>query len=95
MPKGYVIAHIDVTDPETYPNYMQASSAAIKAHGGRVLARGGRAETLEGHARARNVLVEFESYEAARAFYDSEEYRIARKAREGAALFDLTVFEGA
>jgi len=95
MPKGYVIAHIDITDPATYPNYMQASSAAIKAHGGRVLARGGRAETLEGHGRARNVLVEFDSYEAARAFYESEEYKVARKAREGAALFDLTVFEGA
>lgn len=95
MAKGYVIAHIEVTDADVYPNYMQASSAAIKAHGGRVLARGGRAEIREGHGRARNVLVEFDSYEAARAFYDSEEYKVARKAREGAALFDLTIFEGA
>lgn len=68
MPKAYVIAHIDVTDPEAYAAYMKASSDAMQAHGARILARGGRAETREGHGRARNVLVEFDSYDAARAF---------------------------
>lgn len=95
MPKAYVIAHIDVTDPEAYAAYMKASSAAMQAHGARILARGGRAETREGHGRARNVLVEFDSYDAARAFYDSAQYQLARKLREGAAVFDLTIFEGA
>ena len=95
MPKAYVIAHIDVTDPEAYARYMQGSSAAMKAHGARILARGGRAETREGHGRARNVLVEFDSYEAAKAFYESEQYQAAKKLRDGAAIFDLTIFEGA
>lgn len=95
MPKAYVMAHIDVTDADAYALYMQGSSAAMKAHGARILARGGRAETLEGHSRARNVLVEFDSFEAAKAFYDSEQYQAARKLRDGAAIFDMTIFEGA
>lgn len=95
MPKAYVIAHIDVTDPEVYAAYMKASSAAMQAHGARILVRGGRAETCEGQRRARHVLVEFDSFEAAKAFYDSEQYAIARKLRANAAIFDLTIMEGA
>ena len=38
MPKAYVIAHIDVTDPEAYAAYMKASSDAMQAHGARILA---------------------------------------------------------
>ena len=42
----------------------------------------------------RVVVVEFPSFEAAQAFYDSESYRKARAAREGLAEFDMLVVEG-
>ena len=79
MPKGYVIARVDVTNPEAYARYAAAATKAIADHGGRPLARGGRSEALEGKARARNVVLEFDSYDAARRYYYSEQYQAARR----------------
>jgi uncharacterized protein (DUF1330 family) len=94
MPKGYVIARVDVLDPEAYARYAAAATRAIAAHGGRPLARGGRYEALEGRARARNVVLEFDSYDAARAYYTSAEYQAAKALREGAAEAELVLVEG-
>jgi uncharacterized protein (DUF1330 family) len=65
MPKGYVISRVDITDPDAYARYFAAGSEAIADHGGKPLPRGGRSETLEGKARARNVVIESGSYDAA------------------------------
>ncbi|HEY1781749.1 MAG TPA: DUF1330 domain-containing protein [Roseiarcus sp.] len=94
MPKGYVIARVDVTDPEAYARYAAAAGRAIAEHGGKPLARGGRSEALEGKARARNVVLEFESYDAARAYYHSEQYQAAKALREGAAEMEMVLVEG-
>ena len=69
MSKGYIVSRVDILDPEVYAKYIAAGTAAIKTHGGKPLARGGKHEALEGKARGRNVVIEFESYEAARAYY--------------------------
>ena len=95
MPKGYVISRVDVKDPEAYARYVAAATKAIAAHGGRPLARGGRYEALEGKARARNVVLEFDSYEAARAYFHSAEYQAERALREGAAEMEMVLVEGA
>lgn len=95
MAKGYVIARVDVSNPEAYARYAAAATRAIADHGGKALARGGRFEALEGKARARNVVLEFESYEAARAYYHSAQYQAARALREGAAEAELVLVEGA
>ncbi len=95
MPKGYVIARVDIHDREAYARYAEAASRAIAAHGGRPLARGGRYEALEGNARARNVVLEFDSYDAARAYYHSAEYQAAKALREGAADMEMVLVEGA
>ena len=71
MPKGYVITRADITDAEAYARYAAGATKAIADHGGKVLARGGRHEALEGAARARNVVVEFESYDQARRYFYS------------------------
>ena len=94
MPKGYVISRVDVTDPDAYARYAAAATKAIAAHGGRPLARGGRHEALEGKARARNVILEFDSYDAARAYFHSAEYQAARAMRKGAAEIEMVVVEG-
>lgn len=95
MPKGYIIARVDVTDPGAYARYAAAATKAIADHGGRALARGGRYEALEGTARARNVVLEFESYDAARRYFHSEQYQAARALRQGAAQIELVLVEGA
>lgn len=95
MPKGYVIARVDIKDPAAYAKYAEAAGKAIAAHGARPLARGGRSEGLEGPARKRNVVLEFDSYEAARAYYYSAEYQAAKALREGAADMEMVLVEGA
>ncbi len=97
MPAAYVLGDIKVSDPEKYKQYMAAAPAAIKAHGGEYLVRGGRHETLEGDWNPnRLVVLRFPSYEHAKAFYDGEMYKAARAKRAGATeFFNLTLVEGA
>ena len=94
MPRGYIISRVDITDPEAYAKYATAATEAIRAHGGKPLARGGQFEALEGPARQRNVVLEFESYENARAYYYSAQYQAAKALREGAAEMEIVVVEG-
>jgi uncharacterized protein (DUF1330 family) len=94
MPKGYVIARVSVTDPAAYAEYAKDATVAIRQYGGRVLARGGAHEALEGEARARNVIIEFESFEQAKRYYHSPEYQAAKAKRAGAATAELVVVEG-
>jgi uncharacterized protein (DUF1330 family) len=95
MPKAYWIARVDVTDPDAYAAYMALGPAALIANGGKLLSRGGKAIALEGsQPRARNVVIEFESIDAALACHGSPEYRAARAAREGAAEVEVLIVEG-
>ena len=94
MPKGYWIARVTVKDPETYKQYIAANAAAWKAFSGKFVVRAGRFECVEGTSRERNVVIEFPSYEAARACYDSPEYAAAKAIRKSAAESDLIIIEG-
>ena len=94
MPKGYVIARVTVTDPQAYAEYAKDATAAIRQYGGRPLVRGGAYEALEGEARARNVVIEFESFEQAKRYYHSAEYQAAKAKRAGAAVAEFVVVEG-
>jgi len=92
---AYVIVHVTVTDAEKYKGYQALTPDAIAKNGGRFLVRGGPIVTMEGDEENRRVVVlEFESVDAARAFYDSPEYREARSARENAANMQMIIVEG-
>lgn len=95
MPKAYIIARADILDAEAYAAYAAEATLAIAAHGGVPLVRGGRHEALEGPARSRNVVLEFPSWEAARAYYFSAQYQAAKALREGAADIEIVLVEGA
>ncbi len=93
---AYVIVAVTVTNPEQYDKYKPLASAAVAKYGGRYLARGGQFKVLEGAWPAqRNVVIEFESVEAARRWYNSPEYQEARRVRAGAAEGAFIVVEGA
>ncbi len=94
MPKGYVIAHAIVTDPENWAKYAAATKVALDKFGGKPIVRGGKCEIVEGNGTQRNVVLEFPSYEAALGYAKSAEYAEARKYRVGAGSIDLTVVEG-
>lgn len=95
MPKGFWIAHIDVTDPEHYPDYIAASTAAISSFGGKFIIRGGENTQAEGQLRSRHILVEFSSYQQALDCYQSEEYQQAKKLRQAYADSDILIVQGA
>jgi uncharacterized protein (DUF1330 family) len=94
MPKGYVIARAKVTNATQWAVYAAEAGKAIQQYGGRPLARGGQVAVAEGEGRARNVVIEFDSFEAAKAYAMSAEYAAARKLREGAGEIDIVCVEG-
>ena len=95
MPKGYVLARAVVTNATQWAVYAAAAGEAMKKYGGTPLVRGGRMELAEGSGVARNVVIEFASMDAARAYAYSTEYAAARKLREGAGSIDIAIVEGA
>jgi uncharacterized protein (DUF1330 family) len=94
MPKGYWIARVDVRDAEAYKLYIAANGPAFAKFGGRFMVRGAALENPEGGMRARNVVLEFPTIEAARACYHSPEYQAAMALRTNASAGDLIIMEG-
>ena len=94
MPKGYWIARVDVRDAERYKDYVATAKPAFERFGANFLARGGEFAKLEGTARARNVVIEFPSLQAAVDCYNSPEYQAAAKIRQEVADAEMIVVEG-
>ena len=95
MPKGYIIGHIRVTDPEGYPEYVQKDTPILEGHGARFIVRGGRSETPEGEEMGRHVVIEFDSYEKAREAYYDPEYQAVADIRRACAESTIILVEGA
>ncbi|UCE32494.1 MAG: DUF1330 domain-containing protein [Burkholderiales bacterium] len=92
---AYMIADVQVNDPEAYQDYAKGVPATVAAHGGRYLARGGAVRVLEGGwAPRRTVVIEFPSMEALTAWYESPEYRPLRELRQRVADSRLVAVEG-
>lgn len=87
------IAHVTVTDPDSYARYAELAGPAIAKHGGAFIARGGRFVQLEGKERPRNVVARFASVEAAEACYHSPEYQEALSHARGASERELLIVE--
>jgi len=92
---AYVVAEVDVTDPEAIKDYQKGVPAVIEAFGGRYLARGGEVRSQEGNWEpSRMVIVEFPSLEAAETFYNSEEYKDLKDLRIKASNSRLILVDG-
>jgi uncharacterized protein (DUF1330 family) len=95
MPKGYWVAHVKITNPERYKDYVAANAAAFAKYKARFLVRNGKHEVVKGNlVERRNVVIEFDSYETAKACHDSPEYQAAAKIRDEASTADLMIIEG-
>ena len=95
MPKGYIIGHVRVTDPEAYQGYVQRNTEILEGLGGRFIVRGGQAVVPEGDAHDRHVVIEFPSYRAALAAYDDPAYQEVAEIRKRNADSVIIVVEGA
>ena len=94
MPKGYLISHIRVHDKDAFEEFKKLSGAAIAKYNGKVLVRNPSPDHREGGAKGLAILIEFESYEAAKSFYESDTYTEARAVREKISDTDLILVEG-
>lgn len=92
---AYFVNNIEVHDPVRYADYAAIAGPSVPEHGGRYLVRGGAAETLEGDVVAhRVVVIEFDSREAAMAWYESPVYREARAIRAECSRGDWILVDG-
>jgi uncharacterized protein (DUF1330 family) len=84
---AYWLSRCAVFDPVQYKKYTDLVPAIIAAHGGRVLARGGRYQIMEGpEAFHRFVVIEFPTLEAGVTCFQSPEYQDAASFRRGAGV---------
>ena len=93
--KGYWSIRVNVKNESSYKKYAERAKLAIEKFGGKYHVRGGKFEIVEGkHEFARNVIVEFESFETAKNCFNSKEYQEAKSYRIDKADFNGIIIEG-
>ncbi|MFK7761941.1 MAG: DUF1330 domain-containing protein [Roseobacter sp.] len=95
MPKGYIIAHITVKNPEAYKEYILRDTPILRDLGGTFIIRGGQAQVMEGETQERHVVIEFPSYEQALTAFNDPEYQEVANIRRANAESTIVVVEGA
>jgi len=94
--KGYWIARVDMKEggEKRYKDYIATAFPAFKEYGAKFLVRGGQITPAEGQCRQRNVIIEFESLEIARACYNSAQYQKAAAIRCEVSEGEIVLVEG-
>ncbi|MDA1117653.1 MAG: DUF1330 domain-containing protein [Proteobacteria bacterium] len=93
---AYWLARSKINDPVEYKKYTDRVPGILARHHGKVLARGGRFQIMEGPDKfQRFVVIEFPSFEQAVACFESSEYREAAAFRRaGAGEVENVIVEG-
>jgi uncharacterized protein (DUF1330 family) len=92
---AYLVVQSTINDEAQYQKYRQAVVPFIASFGGRLVARGGKVEVLEGEHDARPVVMfEFPNMDAIHAFWNSPDYVPIKKLREGIATLNIWAFPG-
>ncbi len=93
---AYWIAHSKIDNPELYKQYTDLVPGIIAKFGGKVLARGGKFRIMEGREKfPRHVVIEFASFDAAVACFESREYQEAAAFRRaGGGVVENVIVEG-
>lgn len=94
MNKGYLVAHVTISDPVAYAEYARAAAEAMQDFNAKMIAGFGQYENLEGESHERHVIFEFASFAEAKRFYESPRYQAARLIRTAAATGTLVLLEG-
>ena len=91
---AYVIAELEVTNPEGYEAYRRQVPATLEKYGGNYIVRGGEIEAIEGESAGRMVILQFEDVAAAKRWYNSPEYQHLVGLRKANSTGRLTLVEG-
>jgi uncharacterized protein (DUF1330 family) len=95
VPKAYAIFTEQIHDPEAMKEYGRAALPTMAASGARPLVVGPPTEVLEGEWHGtQTVILEFDSVEAAQAWYNSAEYQAAIPKRQAAATTNACIITG-
>ena len=93
--KAYWIAvYKNLNNVENLKDYAEKAGPAIKKYNGKILVRGGKAETVEGDPSPRTVLIEFSNINEALQCYNSKEYQDAKKIIKGNLDRHIQIVEG-
>jgi uncharacterized protein (DUF1330 family) len=95
MLPGYVVAEVDVTDPAGFKEYADKTPGTLAPFSGRYVIRGGKNLSVEGDAPKRFVVIQFESFEKAKAWEDSPAYEAIKPIRHNSAKSRVFIIEGA
>jgi uncharacterized protein (DUF1330 family) len=92
---AYWVARSRIIDPVEYKKYTDTLPALFAKYGGKVLARGGRFQIMEGPEKFhRFVVIEFPSFEQGVACFTSDEYnKAAAFRRNGAGEVETVIVE--
>lgn len=92
---AFIIADIDVTNPEGFEAYRKLVAPTIANAGGEYRVRGGAFDVLEGEWQPKRlVILEFASMAAARAWYESDAYAPVKAVRHKNARTNVVLVEG-
>ncbi len=95
MTKGYVILTEAIHDADGMEAYGEASGPSVAEYDGRVLVVDADVKVLEGEWHGtRTVIVEYESVEQARAWYESASYQAALPLRQAASDCNVVIASG-
>ena len=91
----FLLADIEVQDPEGYQEYIQLVPPLVEKHGGVYRARGGDCSVKEGSWQPRRtVLLEFPDRTSAEAFYNDPDYAPVKAIRLRTTDTNLVIFDG-
>ncbi len=92
---AYVIADVEVTNPELFEEYRELVPATVEAFGGKYIVRGGDSEVVEGDwTPSRTVIIEFESFEQAKAWHSSQMYAGPKQMRIDSTNSSVIIVDG-
>ena len=94
MAKGYIVGDIHVRDKVGLEKFIEMVKPILKEYDAKVLVRTPNAEAREGKKTGIVVVIEFESMDKARKFYESEAYQAAKAERDKVSDTDLFLAEG-
>ena len=93
---AYMIAQIEIDDPEEYAKYLAGFMPIFEKYGGELLVSSSAdTEVIEGEwALARTVVMKFPGKQEAQAWYNDPDYKALARHRANAARANLVLVDG-
>ena len=92
---GYVIANINVKNPDAYKEYVGKVKPTVEKFGGEYLVRNGEFKVIDGEWKhPRTVVIKFPTYKKAWEWDNSEEYKPIKPIRLANSVANGIIIKG-